>query len=113
MFSDTCLCICCGHILRTALFNLGSTRCFACIRKGKILRKFKRYDTSVKGTFLRHRIVAGEDAVDPLIYFKTIVNEIAGTLQHGLELHSCYRWVLSASVIFERTVEGNLQETKF
>src|SRR6202000_1151248 len=112
MFSDTRLCICCGRILRTALFNLGSTRCFACIRKGKILRKFKRYDTSVNGTFLRHRIVAGQHAVDPLLYLKPIATEIGEPLQHGLELPGSYRWVLSATVIFERTVEGNLQETR-
>src|ERR1700759_1764752 len=112
-FSDVRLCRCCKRHLRKGLFNLSSNRCHACIRKGQCLRKYKRYDTSINGTFLRHRIVAGEDSGDPIIYFQSIVREIVETLQHGLELHSCFRWVLSASVIFERTVEENLQETRF
>ena len=112
-FTDARLCRCCKRHLRKDLFNLGSDRCFACVRKGECLRKYKRYDTSINGTFLRHRIIAGLNAVDPIIYFQSIVREIVETLQHGLELHASFRWVLSASVIFERTVEDNLQETRF
>src|SRR5207249_3228451 len=38
---------------------------------------------------------------------------ITSTLHNGLELHTCIRWILGATVIFERIIEGEEQETRF
>ena len=34
-------------------------------------------------------------------------------LEDGVEMHTSFRWLLSASIIFERTVEDISQETRF
>ena len=34
-------------------------------------------------------------------------------MQDGVDLHTSFRWLLSASVVFERTVEDISQETRF
>ena len=56
---------------------------------------------------------AGADAIDPIVYFRTVIGEIASTLNNGLELHTCIRWILGATVIFERIIKGEEQETRF
>ena len=47
------------------------------------------------------------------MYFRSASPEIHDTLLEGVELHTSLRWLLSASVVFERTVEDISQETRF
>src|SRR3989441_8055343 len=67
----------------------------------------------VHNTFISRQTLAGVETVDPLIYFNSITADIREMLQDGIELHSSFRWLLSVSVVFERTVEGISQETRF
>jgi len=46
-------------------------------------------------------------------YFRSVRDELRQTLQDGVDLHTSFRWLLSASVVFERTVEDISQETRF
>ena len=62
---------------------------------------------------MRRDITANAQAIDPLIYFNSIRNEIIATLRAAMELHSNVIWVLGTVTLFERTVEGELQETPF
>src|SRR6267154_531441 len=110
MFVDARKCKDCKRHLRAGLFNLNSDRCFACIRKRNIVRKYKSFKSSVNNTFL---IPAGEDAIDPLQHLQSVDGEIRETLRRGVEVHSSCRWVLSANTVFERTVEDISQETNF
>src|SRR3989442_708761 len=96
------------------LFNLGSDRCFACVRKSECPRKWRRYTrSSVNNTFLSRRTLAGAEAVDPSTYLNSIYGDIREMLEDGIEIHTSFRWLLSASVVFERTVEDIFQETRF
>src|SRR6267154_230983 len=103
----------CKRHLRLGLFNLGSDRCFACVRKDGVLRKYKSFRTSVNNTFLVRHIPASGEAVDPLAHLHSVDGEVRETLERGIDVHTSCRWVLSASTIFERTVEDVSQQTRF
>src|SRR3989441_3270769 len=112
--TDVRKCRSCKRHLREGLFNLGSDRCSACVRKSECPRKWRRYTrSSVNNTFLSRRTLAGAEAVDPSTYFNSIYGDIREMLEDGIEIHTSFRWLLSASVIFERTVEDISQETRF
>src|SRR6267154_6188004 len=113
MFVDVLKCRDCKRHLRAGLFNLNSDRCFACIRKRNVVRKYKSFKSSVNNTFLVRHIPAGEDAIDPLQHLQSVDDEIRETLRRGVEVHSSCRWVLSASTVFEQTIEDISQETRF
>src|SRR6267154_661000 len=113
MFVDVRKCRDCKRHLRAGLFNLNSDRCFACIRKRNVVRKYKSFKSSVNNTFLVRHIPAGEDAIDPLQHLHSVDGEIRETLRRGVEIHTSCRWVLSSNVVFERTVEDISQETRF
>src|SRR6266516_1175323 len=103
----------CRRHLRVGLFNLGSNRCYACVRKAECKRRWKRYTSSVNNTFINRSVLAGEDAIDASIYLRSMIPEIRRTLEDGVEMHTSFRWLLSSTVIFEREVEGETQETRF
>src|SRR6267154_1614031 len=113
MFVDVRKCRDCKRHLRAGLFNLNSDRCFACIRKRNVVRKYKSFKSSVNNTFLVRHIPASEDAIDPLQHLQSVDGEIRETLRRGVEIHTSCRWVLSSNVVFERTVEDISQETRF
>src|SRR6267154_2721818 len=106
-------CRSCKRHLRLGLFNLGSDRCFACVRKDRVLRKYKTFKTSVNNTFLVRHIPASGEAVDQLAHLHSADGEVRETLKRGIDVHTSCRWVLSVSTIFERTVEDVSQETRF
>src|SRR6267154_677289 len=119
-----CLCVCvcvdarkcrlCTRHLRAGLFNLDSDQCFACVRKTECPRRWRRYTrSSVNNTFISRRSLAAVEAIDPIEYFRSVTAEIREMLVNGMELHTSFRWLLSASVVFERTVEDISQETRF
>src|SRR6267154_2597180 len=71
MFVDVRKCRDCKRHLRAGLFNLNSDRCFACIRKRNVVRKYKSFKSSVNNTFLIRHIPASEDAIDPLLHLQS------------------------------------------
>ena len=81
----------CKRHLRPGLFNLGSTRCHACVRKSQCMRRWRRYTSSVNNTFLERRMLAGEDAIDASVYLQSMRSEIRQTLEEGIELHTSFR----------------------
>src|SRR6266516_6010225 len=103
----------CRRHLRVGLFNLGSNRCYTCVRKAECKRRWKRYTSSVNNTFINRTVLAGEDAIDASIYLRSMIPEIRRTLEDGVEMHTSFRWLLSSTVVFEREVEGETQETRF
>src|SRR2546425_4663756 len=114
MFVGACKCRQCKRHLRAGLFNLNSDQCFACVRKSGCPRKWRRYTrSSVNNTFISRRTLAGVEAIEPLTYFRSISAEIREMLEDGVKMHTTFRWLLSASVIFERRVEDISQETRF
>lgn len=68
---------------------------------------------SVNNTFISRRALAAVEAIDPITHFNSITVEFREMLQDCIELHSSFRWLLSASAVFERTVEDISQESKF
>src|SRR6266516_73439 len=103
----------CRRHLRVGLFNLGSNRCYTCVRKAECKRRWKRYTSSVNNTFINRTVLAEEDAIDASIYLRSMIPEIRRTLEDWVEMHTSFRWLLSSTVIFEREVEGETQETRF
>ena len=77
------------------------------------MRRWKRYTSSVNNTFIKRTVLAGEDAIDASIYLSSMSPEIRRVLEDGVEMHTSFRWLLSSTVIFERDVEGEAQETHF
>jgi len=59
------------------------------------------------------RTLAGNETIDAYEYFRQASPEIREMLENGVELHTCFRWLLSASVVYERMVEDISQETRF
>src|SRR5207248_5690327 len=112
---DTIRCAYCTRILRSGLFESGSSYCNTCVRKRGVINSLPRgmYKTSVNNTFITRRILADSGAVDPLPYFQSLTPEIRRSLVDGIALHSTFRWTLETVVIFERPVEGILTETRF
>jgi len=107
-------CTYCKRHLCKDLFVLDDKECDACVRKQITKRKFfPRTKTSINNTFLTHRILAGDDAIDSIPYFRSITEEIVTTLNHALHLHTSIRWLLGVTTIFEREIDGVLQETRF
>ena len=112
---DTIRCAYCTRILRSGLFESGSSYCNTCVRKRGVMNSMPRgmYKTSINNTLITRRILADSGAVDPLPYFQSLTPEIRRSLVDGIALHSTFRWTLETVVIFERTVEGILTETRF
>ena len=73
----------------------------------------QRNQRSVNNTFLSHEILAGADAIDPIIYYSSVAGEIASVVGHGLDAHTSTRWILRITVISERMVDDILQEARF
>jgi len=107
-------CTYCKHHLCKELFVLDDMECDACVRKQITKRMFfPRTKTSINNTFITHRIPAGDDAIDSIPYFRSVTEEIVTTLIHALHLHTSIHWLLGVITIFEREIDGVLQETRF
>src|SRR3989442_865234 len=119
MFSveDLIRCAGCGRRLGHHLFVHSPDKCNACITKeGKgnvFFPRNQRSQRSVNNTFISREILAGNDAIDPIVYYRSVAGEIASVVGQGLEVHSSSRWILRTTVIFERMVDDILQETRF
>ena len=104
----------CGRRLGVHLFLLKPDRCNACVKKQNNVNIFFPHSkSSINNTFLSREILAGTDAIDPIIYYRSVSGELSSFLDQGLQIHSATRWILRSTVIFERMVEDNLEETKF
>src|SRR6267154_523370 len=107
----------CKRRLGVHLFVHADDLCNACFKKERKSNAFfprnQRNQRSVNNTFLSHEIRAGADAIDPIIYYRSVAGEIASVLGRGLDVHTSTRWILRTTVIFERMVDDILQETRF
>src|SRR5437867_12524857 len=119
MFSvdDLVRCLKCGRRLGHNLFVHSPDKCNACITKeGKsnvFFPRSQRSQRSVNNTFISREILAGNDAIDSIVYYRSVAGEIASVVGQGLEVHVSTRWILRTTVIFERMVDDILQETRF
>src|SRR5437867_12751760 len=119
MFSvdDLVRCLKCGRRLGHNLFVHSPDKCNACITKeGKsnvFFPRSQRSQRSVNNTFISREILAGNDAIDPIVYYRSVAGDIASIVGQGLEVHVSTRWILRTTVIFERMVDDILQETRF
>src|SRR3989442_5908716 len=119
MFSVENLIRCAGFSRRLGrhLFVYDPEKCNACIKKdGKanvFFPRSQRNRRSVNNTFISREILAGNDAIDPIVYYRSVAGEIASIVGQGLEVHTSSRWILRTTVIFERMVDDILQETRF
>src|SRR5437867_9944145 len=119
MFSveDLIRCEGCGRRLGHHLFVHSPEKCNACITKeGKgnvFFPRNQRNQRSVNNTFISREILAGNDAIDPIVYYRSVAGEIASIVGQGLEVHVSSRWILRTTAIFERMVDDILQETRF
>src|SRR6267154_4478886 len=114
---DLVRCKDCGRRLGKHLFVHADDLCNACLKKDRKAKAFfprsQRNQRSVNNTFLSHEILAGADAIDPILYYRSAAGEIASVVSHGLDVHTSTRWILRTTVIFERMVDDILQETRF
>src|SRR3989442_10538707 len=119
MFSveDLIRCAGCGRRLGHHLFVHSPEKCNTCVTKeGKgnvFFPRSQRSQRSVNNTFISREILAGNDAIDPIVYYRSVAGEIASVVSQGLEVHTSSRWILRTTVIFERMVDDVLQETRF
>src|SRR5437867_730548 len=119
MFSvdDLVRCLKCGRRLGHNLFVHSPDKCNACIiKEGKsnvFFPRSQRSQRSVNNTFISREILAGNDAIDPIVYYRSVAGDIASIVGQGLEVHVSTRWILRTTVIFERMVDDILQETRF
>src|SRR6267154_1507437 len=107
----------CKRRLGVHLFVYADDLCNACHKRNKKANSFfprnRHNQRSVNNTFIPHEIRAGADAIDPIIYYRSVAGEIASVVSRGLDVHSSTRWILRTTVIFERMVDDILQETRF
>src|SRR3989442_15225867 len=110
-------CAGCSRRLGRHLFVHDPEKCNACVKKdGKanvFFPRSQRSRRSVNNTFISREILAANDAIDPIIYYRSVAGDIASIVSQGLEVHVSSRWILRTTVIFERMVDVILQETRF
>src|SRR6266516_3537516 len=107
----------CRRDMEPHLFSHSPDKCNVCRNKeGKANAFFprsQRSQRSVNNTFISHEILAGRDAVDPILYYRSVAGEIASTVHQGLYVHTSTRWILRSTITFERLVDDVMEETRF
>ena len=118
MFSVGTRCIKCHREMPGAhLFALHPEICRRCLTSNGKAESFfphiHRNKRALNNTFITHEIPVYTDIVDPLIYYRTLADEIRTVLRNALQIHTVSKWRIRAFTVFERMEDDALVSRPF